>query len=161
MCMRSSCHVLRRLRTSDGSQTVRSPDLLPPPPLNSFPYRHPQVSSSLALHTQSMTAIHPTLILTSLSSVYRFSGSVMAYRCVHRIRFSDDPLTQITSIQTWFFFAQELAWNLGGTVAKCEHREYGSARVQVKKFGSDPSRFSVDTLFEGLGDEMEVRIRGV
>jgi hypothetical protein len=81
MYMRSSCHVLRRLRTSDGSRMVRSPDLLPPP-LNSFPYRHPQVSSSLALHTQSMTVIHPTLILPSLSSVYRFSGSVMAYRCV-------------------------------------------------------------------------------
>jgi hypothetical protein len=81
MYMRSSCHVLRRLRTSDGSRTVRSPDLLPQP-LNPFPYRRSQVSSSLALHTQSMTAIHPTLILPSLSSVYRFSGSVMAYRCV-------------------------------------------------------------------------------
>ncbi|KAI0277280.1 GMP synthase [Russula aff. rugulosa BPL654] len=51
---------------------------------------------------------------------------------------------------------QELAWNLGGTVAKCEHREYGFARVQIKKFGSDPGRLSVDALFEGLGDEMEV-----
>lgn len=61
----------------------------------------------------------------------------------------------------FFGGAQELAWNLGGTVAKCEHREYGFARVQIKKFGSDPSRLSVDTLFEGLGDEMEVRIRGV
>jgi GMP synthase (glutamine-hydrolysing) len=59
-----------------------------------------------------------------------------------------------------FFFAQELAWNLGGTVAKCEHREYGFARVQIKKFGSDPSRLSADALFEGLGDEMEVRVRG-
>jgi GMP synthase (glutamine-hydrolysing) len=57
-----------------------------------------------------------------------------------------------------YFLAQELAWNLGGTVAKCEHREYGFARVQIKKFGSDPSRLSVDTLFEGLGDEMEVRV---
>ena len=85
MYMRSSCHVLRRLRTSDGSRTVRSssPDLLPPS-LNSFPYRHSQASSSLALHTQFTTAIRPTLIPTSLSSVYRFSGSVMAYRCVHQ-----------------------------------------------------------------------------
>jgi len=49
---------------------------------------------------------------------------------------------------------QEIAWNLGGTVAKCDHREYGSARVQVNKFGSE--RSSVDALFEGLGDEMEV-----
>ena len=52
---------------------------------------------------------------------------------------------------------QEIAWNLGGTVAKCSHREYGFARVQINKFGSD--RSSVDALFEGLGDEMEVRPR--
>ena len=88
MYTRSSCHVPRRLRTSDGSRTVRSssPDLLPPSSntSNTFPYHHSQVSSSLALHTQSTTAIRPTLIPTSLSSVYRFSGSVMAYRCVHQ-----------------------------------------------------------------------------
>ena len=45
--------------------------------------RRSQVSSSLAHHTQSMTAIPPMSIPTSLSSVYRFSGSAMAYRCVH------------------------------------------------------------------------------
>ena len=50
---------------------------------------------------------------------------------------------------------QEIAWNLGGTVAKCSHREYGFARVQINKFGSD--RSSVDALFEEMGDEMEVR----
>jgi hypothetical protein len=49
---------------------------------------------------------------------------------------------------------QEIAWNLGGTVAKCSHREYGFANVQINKFGSD--RSSVDALFEGFGDEMEV-----
>lgn len=58
-----------------------------------------------------------------------------------------------------FFFltrtVQEIAWNLGGTVAKCEHREYGFARVQINKFGSGQS--FADALFEGLGDEMEVR----
>jgi GMP synthase (glutamine-hydrolysing) len=53
------------------------------------------------------------------------------------------------------FLLQEIAWNLGGTVAKCERREYGFARVQINKFGSD--RSTVDALFEGLGDEMEVR----
>lgn len=53
------------------------------------------------------------------------------------------------------FLLQEIAWNLGGTIAKCSHREYGSARVQINKFGSDQS--SVDALFEGMGDEMEVR----
>lgn len=66
-----------------------SPDpfLLPPLKLNSFLFtdRHPQVSFSLALHTQSTITIHPTLILTSLSSVYQFSESVMAYRCVSGI----------------------------------------------------------------------------
>ncbi|KAI9439840.1 GMP synthase [Lactarius indigo] len=50
---------------------------------------------------------------------------------------------------------QEIAWNLGGKVAKCDHREYGSARVQISKFGTGGSS-SVDALFEGLGDEMEV-----
>ena len=53
------------------------------------------------------------------------------------------------------FLLQEIAWNLGGTVAKCSHREYGFARVEINKFGSDQS--SVDALFEGMGDEMEVR----
>ncbi|KAH9003126.1 GMP synthase [Lactarius hatsudake] len=50
---------------------------------------------------------------------------------------------------------QEIAWNLGGKVARCDHREYGSARVQISKFGTGGSA-SVDALFEGLGDEMEV-----
>ncbi|KAI9509819.1 hypothetical protein F5148DRAFT_694734 [Russula earlei] len=49
---------------------------------------------------------------------------------------------------------QEIAWNLGGTVAKCEHREYGFARVQINKF--EGNRSSVDALFGGLGEEMEV-----
>ena len=56
------------------------------------PYRYSQVSSSLALRTQSMTAIPPTLIPTSLSLVYRFSGSAMACRCVHSW-ISDELLT--------------------------------------------------------------------
>ncbi|KAH8990353.1 GMP synthase [Lactarius akahatsu] len=50
---------------------------------------------------------------------------------------------------------QEIAWNLGGKVARCDHREYGSARVQISKFGTGGAS-SVDALFEGLGDEMEV-----
>ena len=58
-------------------------------------------------------------------------------------------------VPTSQFLLQEIAWNLGGTVAKCSHREYGFARVQINKFGSD--RSSVDALFEGMGDEMEVR----
>ena len=79
----------------------------------------------------------------------------MAYRCVNRIQFHKTR-SQIC-LYKCDILAQELAWNLRGTVAKCEHREYGFAQVQIKKFGSDPSRLSVDALFEGLGDEMEVR----
>jgi hypothetical protein len=64
-------------------------------------------------------------------------------------------LTIASALLARHSLVQEIAWNLGGTVAKCSHREYGFARVQVNKFGSD--RSSVDALFEGLGDEMEVR----
>lgn len=80
----------------------------------------------------------------------------MAYRCVYRIHV---PRTQSSrsfgSDISHYHLLQEIAWNLGGTVAKCERREYGFARVQISKFGSD--RSTVDALFEGLGDEMEVR----
>lgn len=56
----------------------------------------------------------------------------------------------------YIIITKEIAWNLGGTVAKCEQREYGFARVQINKFGADNS--SADALFEGLGDELEVRV---
>ncbi|KAK7042919.1 GMP synthase (glutamine-hydrolyzing) [Paramarasmius palmivorus] len=49
---------------------------------------------------------------------------------------------------------QEMAWNLKGKVAKCEHREYGYASVKIKKINGGDS--SVDALFKGLGDEMQV-----
>ncbi|KAJ7082376.1 hypothetical protein B0H15DRAFT_852728 [Mycena belliarum] len=49
---------------------------------------------------------------------------------------------------------QELAWQMKGTVEKCDHREYGFAQVQISKIGGDNA--SVDALFEGLGDEMQV-----
>lgn len=45
-----------------------------------------------------------------------------------------------------------MAWHLKGQIAKCDNREYGHAKVQVTRFGS-----SADELFEGLGDELEVR----
>lgn len=48
-----------------------------------------------------------------------------------------------------------MAWNLKGKVSPCDHREYGFAQVQIKKVGNGSS--SVDSLFEGLGDEMQVR----
>lgn len=48
---------------------------------------------------------------------------------------------------------QEIAWNLNGEVTKCDHREYGFAKVQINKLGDGSS---VDALFEGLGDEMQV-----
>ncbi|KAJ2917562.1 hypothetical protein MD484_g2870, partial [Candolleomyces efflorescens] len=47
---------------------------------------------------------------------------------------------------------QEIAWNLGGEVTKCDHREYGFAMVKINAFGNG----QVDALFEGLGDEMQV-----
>lgn len=49
---------------------------------------------------------------------------------------------------------QEMAWTMGGRVARCDHREYGFAQVQLSKIGGDNA--SVDALFEGLGDEMQV-----
>ncbi|KAK7036348.1 hypothetical protein R3P38DRAFT_2617042 [Favolaschia claudopus] len=49
---------------------------------------------------------------------------------------------------------QEMAWQLKGTVEKCDHREYGFAQVKISKIGGENA--SVDALFEGLGDEMQV-----
>jgi len=49
---------------------------------------------------------------------------------------------------------QELAWNLGGNVDKCDHREYGFAQLQVSKLG--PGHESGDSLFEGLDEGIEV-----
>lgn len=49
---------------------------------------------------------------------------------------------------------QEMAWNMKGEVTKCDHREYGFAQLQISKIGSGND--SVDALFEGLGDEMQV-----
>ncbi len=48
-----------------------------------------------------------------------------------------------------------MAWNLKGKVAKCEHREYGFAQVQISKIGGQSN--GADALFEGLGDELQVR----
>ncbi|KAJ7716964.1 hypothetical protein DFH07DRAFT_861744 [Mycena maculata] len=49
---------------------------------------------------------------------------------------------------------QEMAWQMKGKVDKCDHREYGFAQVHMSKIGGDNA--SVDALFEGLGDEMQV-----
>ncbi|KAI0775110.1 GMP synthase [Trametes elegans] len=49
---------------------------------------------------------------------------------------------------------QEMAWNMKGKVAKCEHREYGFAQVQITKIGGESK--GADALFEGLGDELQV-----
>ena len=42
-----------------------------------------------------------------------------------------------------------------GKVVKCDHREYGFAQLRVAKV--EASNTAVNTLFEGLGDEMQVR----
>lgn len=47
-----------------------------------------------------------------------------------------------------------MAVNQNGTVAQCDHREYGFAQIQVSKINGNAS---VDALFEGLGDDMQVR----
>ncbi|KAI9000438.1 GMP synthase [Trametes punicea] len=49
---------------------------------------------------------------------------------------------------------QEMAWNMKGKVAKCEHREYGFAQVQISKIGGESN--AADALFQGLGDELQV-----
>ncbi|KAJ7215776.1 class I glutamine amidotransferase-like protein [Mycena haematopus] len=49
---------------------------------------------------------------------------------------------------------QEMAWHMKGTVDKCDHREYGFAQVKMAQVGGENA--SVDALFEGLGDEMQV-----
>ncbi|KAJ7437516.1 hypothetical protein FB451DRAFT_1305477, partial [Mycena latifolia] len=49
---------------------------------------------------------------------------------------------------------QEMAWQMKGAVDKCDHREYGFAQVKMTKIGGENA--SVDALFEGLGDEMQV-----
>ena len=41
-----------------------------------------------------------------------------------------------------------------GQVAKCEHREYGFAQVQISKIGENAS---ADALFDGLGSDLQVR----
>jgi len=41
-------------------------------------------------------------------------------------------------------------------VEKHDHREYGFAEVQISRFGESGN--IVDALFEGLGDEMQVRV---
>ncbi len=47
-----------------------------------------------------------------------------------------------------------MAWSYNGKVAKCDHREYGFAQVEISKAGQGTNT-SVDALFEGLGDEMQ------
>lgn len=42
-----------------------------------------------------------------------------------------------------------------GEVVKCDHREYGFAQVQVTK---QENKTPVDSLFEGIGDSMQVRL---
>lgn len=45
-----------------------------------------------------------------------------------------------------------MAWQLKGSVSKCDHREYGFAQLQVLSLGESNS---VDALFEGLGTDMQ------
>ncbi|KAF8473491.1 hypothetical protein BDZ91DRAFT_403775 [Kalaharituber pfeilii] len=49
---------------------------------------------------------------------------------------------------------QEIAWNHGKDVAAGDKKEYGHATLKITKHPNAPSH--VDTLFDGLGGEMEV-----
>ncbi|EIW57677.1 GMP synthase [Trametes versicolor FP-101664 SS1] len=49
---------------------------------------------------------------------------------------------------------QEMAWNMKGKVAKCDHREYGFAQVQISKIGGEST--GADALFQDLGEELQV-----
>ncbi|OJT02473.1 GMP synthase [glutamine-hydrolyzing] [Trametes pubescens] len=49
---------------------------------------------------------------------------------------------------------QEMAWNMKGKVAKCDHREYGFAQVQISKIGGESK--GADALFQDLGEELQV-----
>ncbi|KAI6114873.1 GMP synthase [Pisolithus croceorrhizus] len=51
---------------------------------------------------------------------------------------------------------QEIAWNLKGQVTRCDNREYGYAAIQISRFGNGNDNSTVDALFDGLGDEMQV-----
>lgn len=87
------------------------------------------------------------LILRYLTSVSRSLAFAMDYRFV-------SACTLVGPARLTFCVQQEIAWNLKGQVAKCDHREYGHATIQITQ--SDQG--SVDALFEHLGDEMQVRV---
>jgi hypothetical protein len=71
------------------------------------------------------------------------SATACRYPC---FSLSGDPLTSHRS--------QEIAWNMGGTVSKCDRREYGFAHIEVNKVGGE---LAPDALFKGLGNSMQVR----
>jgi len=83
-----------------------------------------------------------------MNLAFLFLEYVMVCRsCLHRFK---NPASNVL---------QEMAWQMKGTVEKCDHREYGFAQVQISKIGGENA--SVDALFEGLGDEMQVRRREI
>ncbi|KAG2057269.1 hypothetical protein BDR06DRAFT_1005296 [Suillus hirtellus] len=45
---------------------------------------------------------------------------------------------------------QEICWNYKGHVAKCDHREYGLAEVQISRF----NEFNIQELWEGVGGHL-------
>lgn len=83
-------------------------------------------------------------MLTPMSGLLEFRslGSATAYRF--------DPSITLHVVASHGGI-QEMAWQLKGKVANCDHREYGFAQIRVNKIGN-----GADVLFEGLGDEFEV-----
>ena len=49
-----------------------------------------------------------------------------------------------------------MAWHFGGKVAKCDHREYGCAKLRISNFDDTEAESSLHALFEGMGEEVQV-----
>ena len=88
-----------------------------------------------------------TQILAFTHWAFPFWGFATVFRCVSLF------FASFTTRELWL--PKEMAWHLKGKVAKCDHREYGFAQIRMNEVEGD-GRSSVDTLFEGLGNEMQV-----
>jgi hypothetical protein len=109
-----------------------------------------QVSSCLDRLILFMKTAHRTSTLLSSISVSPSSEYVMVFRYTFKLSDANYSVHIYADLQ-------EIAWNFKGTVKKCDHREYGSAKVQIVRTAAEDGTVSkADTLFEGLGDDLDV-----